>query len=162
MSTVAIRTRSTPQEASLTALYICVAAMPPPDVAPFAEPLLRLTTALLEATTTPPRLLGPVLRLLLAALPAVSLATLGQGFGDLADLLCGWALEPLVAPEDRCAGYWQGQRADRPNAQSSRGAQGDSRRACAVQRHTRVRAVRRSRIACAMRTCTVVSEMILR
>ncbi|GLC49196.1 hypothetical protein PLESTB_000192700 [Pleodorina starrii] len=89
------------KEAALSALHVCVTAMPPPDVAPFAQPLLRLTTALLEATTTPPRLLGPLLRLLLAALPAVPLAALGQGFGDLADLLCGWALEPLVASQDR-------------------------------------------------------------
>lgn len=89
------------QEAALTALYVCVAAMPPSDVAPFAQPLLHLTMGLLEATTTPPRLLGPLLRLLLAAMPAIPLAALGQSFGDLVDLLCGWALEPLVAHNDR-------------------------------------------------------------
>ncbi|EFJ49674.1 hypothetical protein VOLCADRAFT_117122, partial [Volvox carteri f. nagariensis] len=88
------------KESALMALHACIAAMPPADVAPFAQPLLRLTTALLEATTTPPRVLGPLLRLLLAVLPVVPLAVLGQGFGDLADLLCGWALEPLVASDD--------------------------------------------------------------
>ncbi|GLI61976.1 hypothetical protein VaNZ11_004542, partial [Volvox africanus] len=89
------------KESALAALHLCAAAMSPPEVAPFAQPLLRLTMALLEATTTPPRLLGPLLRLLLTVLPAVPLAALGQGFGDLVDLLCGWALEPLVATEDR-------------------------------------------------------------
>ncbi|GIL75399.1 hypothetical protein Vretifemale_5200, partial [Volvox reticuliferus] len=89
------------KESALATLHLCVAAMSPPEVGPFAQPLLRLTMALLEATTTPPCLLGPLLRLLLAVLPAVPLAALGQGFGDLVDLLCGWALEPLVATEDR-------------------------------------------------------------
>ncbi|KXZ49312.1 hypothetical protein GPECTOR_22g906 [Gonium pectorale] len=100
------------KEAALAALAACVACLPPAVLQPFAQPLLRLTSSLLESTSTPPRLLGPLLRLLLGVLPAMPLAALGQGFGDLVDLLCGWALEPLVAPEDRqagCLGWGPGQ-----------------------------------------------------
>ncbi len=75
--------------------------MPAPSLAPYGSQLLRLCCSLLEAASTPPSLLGPLLRLLLATLPGVPLAALGHSLSDLADLLCGWALEPAMAPADR-------------------------------------------------------------
>eukprot|EP00198_Chlamydomonas_reinhardtii_P004149 XP_001693485.1 phosphatidylinositol 3-kinase-related protein kinase [Chlamydomonas reinhardtii] len=86
---------------ALGALGACVAAMPPPALAPYGGQLLRLCCGLLEAASTPPALLGPLLRLLLAALPGVPLSALGHALSDLADLLCGWALEPAMAAADR-------------------------------------------------------------
>ncbi|KAG2436602.1 hypothetical protein HYH02_011539 [Chlamydomonas schloesseri] len=86
---------------ALGALCACVAAMPAPALAPYGGQLLRLCCGLLEAASTPPALLGPLLRLLLAALPGVPLAALGHALSDLADLLCGWALEPAMASADR-------------------------------------------------------------
>ncbi|KAG2500586.1 hypothetical protein HYH03_001354 [Edaphochlamys debaryana] len=95
--------RMTPEarEAALCALHACASALPSPRLEPYAQSLLRLVCGLLEAPATPPRLLGPLMRTLMAALPAAPLAALGQAFGDLADLLCGWALGGGVAEQDR-------------------------------------------------------------
>ncbi|KAG2495403.1 hypothetical protein HYH03_006352 [Edaphochlamys debaryana] len=95
--------RMTPEarEAALCALHACASALPSPRLEPYAQSLLRLVCGLLEAPATPLRLLGPLMRQLMAALPAAPLAALGQAFGDLVDLLCGWALGGGVAEQDR-------------------------------------------------------------
>lgn len=104
----------TPQEAALAALHGCASRLPSAALQPHAQSLHRLTVELLEQPATPPALLGPLLRLLLAALPAVPLSVVGQGFGDVADLLCGWALEQRVEPADRwgvgCTRTYRGMR----------------------------------------------------
>jgi hypothetical protein len=86
----------------MTALTLCVAALPASLLAPYGPPLLAVSARLLEAPSTPPSSLAPLCALLEAALPALPLPALGQSFGDLADLLCGWALEPALPEDGRC------------------------------------------------------------